>query len=307
MKIGLVGVGELGFAIGANMLEAGHELLVYDVRPQGIEEIMTRGALATSSAAEAAAAVQVVMTALPTPEIIDDVLLGSGGVLDAMQPGSVWIDHSTTDRDLLMKIEKQAREKDVDVIEAPVTGGIPLAHAGCITVLVGATASAFVRSRALLDVVGQPVIHVGPVGSASIVKVMTNMLAFVHLWALNEGLMFATAAGLETGAVYEAIKHSCGNSFVAETEGVPIMAGSFDYGFTMELALKDMKLVEKIAAENNVPLLMGGLATQILQRGIARYGAQAWSTGIGRLLEDELGIELRAPGYETEHRWAGCD
>ena len=149
MKIGLVGVGELGFAIGANMLEAGHELLVYDVRPQGIEEIMTRGALATSSAAEAAAAVQVVMTALPTPEIIDDVLLGSGGVLDAMQPGSVWIDHSTTDRDLLMKIEKQAREKDVDVIEAPVTGGIPLAHAGCITVLVGATASAFVRSRAL--------------------------------------------------------------------------------------------------------------------------------------------------------------
>jgi len=307
MKIGLVGVGELGFAIGANMLEAGHELLVYDVRPQGIEEIMTRGALATSSAAEAAAAVRVVMTALPTPEIIDDVLLGSGGVLDAMQPGSVWIDHSTTDRDLLMKIEKQAREKDVDVIEAPVTGGIPLAHAGCITVLVGATASAFVRSRALLDVVGQPVIHVGPVGSASIVKVMTNMLAFVHLWALNEGLMFATAAGLETGAVYEAIKHSCGNSFVAETEGVPIMAGSFDYGFTMELALKDMKLVEKIAAENNVPLLMGGLATQILQRGIARYGAKAWSTGIGRLLEDELGIELRAPGYETEHRWVGCD
>ena len=307
MKVGLVGVGELGLAIGANMLEAGHELLVYDVRPQGIEEIVTRGALVTSSTPELAAAVQVVLTALPTPAIVEDVLLGSGGVLDAMQSGGVWIDHSTTDRDLLMKIEKLARAKGVDVIEAPVTGGIPLAHAGCITVLAGATEIAFTQYKAMLDVVGRPVIHIGPVGSASIVKVMTNMLAFVHLCALNEGLMFATAAGLETGAVYEAIKHSCGNSFVAETEGVPIMTGSFDYGFTMELALKDMKLVEKIATENNVPLLMGGLATQILQRGIARYGAKAWSTGIGRLLEDELGIELRAPGYETEQRWAGYD
>ena len=116
--------------------------------------------------------------------------------------------------------------------------------------------------------------------------------------------MFGTAAGLKTGAVYEAILNSCGNSFVAETEGVPIMTGSFDYGFTMELAMKDQKLVEKIAAQNNVPLLMGGLATQILQRGIAKYGEKAWSTGIGRLLEDEMGIDLRAPGYETETRWA---
>jgi 3-hydroxyisobutyrate dehydrogenase len=221
-----------------------------------------------------------------------------------MHPGTVWIDHSTTDREILIRVAALAAERGIDVIEAPVTGGIPLAHEGSITVLAGATDEAFAKYRHLLDVVGKPILHMGPVGSASIVKVMTNMLAFIHLWALNEGLMFGTAAGLNTGKVYEAIKNSCGNSFVAETEGVPIMTGSYDYGFTMELAMKDMKLTEKIAAENNVPLLMGGLATQILQRGVAKYGEKAWSTGIGRLLEDEMGINLRADGYETDTRWA---
>lgn len=304
MKIGLIGVGELGQAIAANMLKAGHELLLFDTNRDALTPYVAQGATAVSTAAELAGAVTAVITALPTPPIIEDVMLGSGQVLEAMQPGSVWIDHSTNERDLLIKIAALATEKDIDVIEAPVTGGIPLAHEGCITVLAGTTKEAFAKYKSILDVVGEPVLHMGPVGSASIVKVMTNMLAFIHLWALNEGLMFGTAAGLETGAVYEAIKHSCGNSFVAETEGVPIMTGSFDYGFTMELAMKDMKLTEKIAAENNVPLLMGGLAGQILQRGIAKYGEKAWSTGIGRLLEDELSIPLRANGYETETRWA---
>ena len=304
MKVGLIGVGELGIAVAKNMLKAGHELTVYDTRPEVMADCVKRGATAAESAADLATKVDAVVTALPTPPVVRDVLIGSGGVLDAMVAGQVWIDHSTTDRELLIEINEMAAAKGVDVIEAPVTGGIPLAHDGCITVLAGTTDEAFAKYKVLLDVTGEPVLHMGPVGSASIVKVLTNMLAFIHLWALNEGLMFGTAAGLKTGAVYEAILNSCGNSFVAETEGVPIMTGSFDYGFTMELAMKDQKLVEKIAAQNNVPLMMGGLATQILQRGIAKYGEKAWSTGIGRLLEDEMGIDLRAPGYETDTRWA---
>ena len=304
MKIGLVGVGELGTAVAKNMLKAGHELVLFDLNKASVAPWVEKGATAAGSAAELAAQVDAVVTALPTPPIVFDTLLGQGGVLAAMRPGTVWIDHSTTDRELLIDIAEKAAAKEVDVIEAPVTGGIPLAHEGSITVLAGTTDAAFAKYGHLLEVVGEPVLHMGPVGSASIVKVLTNMLAFIHLWALNEGLMLGTAAGLKTGAIYEAIKNSCGNSFVAETEGVPIMTGSFDYGFTMELAMKDMKLTEKIAAENQVPLLMGGLATQILQRGIAKYGEKAWSTGIGRLLEDELGIDLRAPGYETETRWA---
>lgn len=304
MKIGLIGIGELGIAVAKNTIRAGHDLLVFDLSADAVAKAVAHGAVAAESAAALAGSVEVVLTVLPNPPIIEDVMLGRGGVLAAMNPGTCWIDHSTNDRELLQRIEALASEKDVSVIEAPVTGGIPLAHDGCITVLAGATDEAFAKYGHLLNAVGEPVLHMGPVGSASVVKVMTNMLAFIHLWALNEGLMFGRAAGLKTGAVYEAIKNSCGNSFVAETEGVPIMTGSYDYGFTMELAMKDQKLAEKIAAENGVPLLMGGLASQILQRGLTKYGPKAWSTGIGRLLEDEMGLDLRAPGYETDTRWA---
>jgi 3-hydroxyisobutyrate dehydrogenase len=303
MKIGLIGIGELGIAIAKNMIKAGHDLHVYDARPEAMARAGAHGATAATDSLTLAAEVEALITALPTPTVIRTIMLDEG-VLTALQPGTVWIDHSTNDHDLLVECEAIAARRGVAVIEAPVSGGIPLAHDGCITVLAGTTDETFARYKHLLDVIGEPVLHLGPVGSATIVKVMTNMLALIHLWALNEGLMFGAAAGLQTGAVYEAIKHSCGNSFVAETEGVPIMTGSFDYGFTMELAMKDMKIVEKIAAQNGVPLLMGGLVTHIFQRGLTKYGPKAWSTGIGRLLEDELGIDLRAPGYETESRWA---
>lgn len=304
MKIGIIGIGELGIAIAKNMLGAGHELLVYDVQSAAVEKVVAMGAVGMTSSAELASQVEVVLTVLPTPKIIEDVMIGGGGTLAAMKPGTVWIDHSTNDRELLQRVQGKAAEKNVDIIEAPVTGGIPLAHAGKITVLVGTDPAVFERCKHLLAVVGQPVLHMGPVGSASIVKLLTNMLAFVHLWALGEGLMLGTAAGLDTGAVYEAIKASCGNSFVAETEGVPIMTGSYDYGFTLALAMKDMRLAMSIADQQHVPLPMAGLAQQILQRGIARYGENFWSTGIVKLLEDDMGLDLRAPGYESQSRWA---
>ncbi len=303
MKIGLIGIGELGIAVAKNMLKAGHALTVYDLNQEALEKVKGMGAETAVSAADLARSVEVVLTVLPTPSIVEDVLLGKGGVLAAMNPGSCWIDHSTNDRNLLKRIANQAAAKEVSVIEAPVTGGIPLAHAGKITVLAGTDQATFIKYRHLLDVVGEPVIHLGPVGSASIVKVMTNMLAFIHLWALGEGLMMGTAAGLDTGAVYEAIKASCGNSFVAETEGPPILNGSYDYGFTQELAAKDMRLVMQLAQEYGVPLEMGGLAQQLLTRGMAKYGPKFWSTGIVKLLEDDMGVDLRSPGYEPEERW----
>ncbi|MCP4361942.1 MAG: NAD(P)-dependent oxidoreductase [Chloroflexi bacterium] len=303
MKIGLIGIGELGIAIAKNMLKAGHTLCVYDLNREAMERAVELGAETAVSAAQLARSVEVVLTVLPTPPIIEDVLLGNDGVLAAMNTGSCWIDHSTNDRNLLKCIANQAAAKGVYVIEAPVTGGIPLAHAGKITVLAGTDKATFAQYRHLLDVVGEPVIHLGPVGSASIVKVMTNMLAFIHLWALGEGLMMGTAAGLDTGAVYEAIKASCGNSFVAETEGPPILNGNYDYGFTQELAAKDMRLVMQLAQEYGVPLQMGGLVQQLLARSMTKYGPKFWSTGIVKLLEDDMGIDLRASGYEPEKRW----
>lgn len=306
MRVGLVGTGELGSAIGRNLLRAGHALTVFDADAARMAGLTGAGARAAASPAVLAASVEVVVTALPTPAVVEDVLLGSGGVLAAMAPGSTWIDHGTSGRELMLRIEAMARARGIAVIEAPVTGGIPLAHEGRITVLVGAESGVLEAHRGMLEAVGSPVLHLGPVGSASIVKVITNMLAFVHLWALGEGLMLGTAAGLQTGAVFEAIRASCGNSFVAETEGPPILDGSYDYGFTLELAAKDMALAMDLAARHGVPLEMGALVQQILRRGVARYGMRFWSTGIVRLLEDDMGIALRAAGYAPEQRWLPC-
>jgi len=303
MKVGLIGIGELGKAIANNMLKAGHDLTVYDLRRDAAQEALARGAIWADSPRTLAEGVEVVLTALPNPQIVETVLLADDGVLAGMRPGFTWIDHSTNDGDILKRLAAKAEEKNITVIEAPVTGGIPLAHAGEITVLVGAERADYERHLPLLGVVGDPVIHLGPVGSASVVKVITNMLAFIHLWALGEGLMLGKEAGLDVGAVFEAIKASCASSFVAETEGPPILNGSYDYGFTMELANKDLRLVHKLARHFGVPLEMGGLVQQIFIRAGRKYGGKFWSTGVVKLLEDDLSTYLRAPGYEPEERW----
>lgn len=303
VSVGLIGIGELGTAVAGSIQKAGHPLIVYDANPAALARMADRGVKTAASAADVASQVDVLLTVLPTPSIVQDVLIGSGGALAAMRPGSVWIDHSTNDREVLLSIASQAKTRQIDVIEAPVTGGIPLAHAGQITVLVGADDRTFARYRPLLEAVGEPVIHVGEVGSATVVKLITNMLAFCHLWALGEGLMIGRAAGLAVGSVFEAIKASCGSSFVAETEGPPILDGSYDYGFTMALAAKDMHLAMKLAEELGVPLRMGALVDKLLGEGIEKYGRSFWSTGLVKLLEDEVGLDLRAEGYAPADRW----
>ncbi len=179
------------------------------------------------------------------------------------------------------------------------TGGIPLAHQGKMTILVGGEKDVFEKQLPILKVIGGKIFHLGPVGSAAVAKVVTNMLAAVHLWVLGEGLMLGKCAGLDLGILFEAIKASCANSFVAETEGPEILNGSYDYGFTIALQAKDANLAYELGRAVGVPLEMGGLVEQIINRARGKYGEQAWSTQIVKLLEDDLGVDLRAAGYET--------
>lgn len=184
-------------------------------------------------------------------------------------------------------------------METPVTGGIRLLHRGEMTVFLGGEKDVLEQQRPILELFGSEIIHLGPVGNASIGKVVTNMMAAIHLWALGEGLMLGKRAGLEVGPLFEAVLASCAKSFVAETEGREILNGSYDYGFTLELASKDAHLAYKLGREFGVPLEMGSLIEQLFHRAMAKYGADTWSTQVVKLLEDDLGTDLRAPGYET--------
>ena len=185
----------------------------------------------------------------------------------------------------------------VETLEAPVTGGVHKAASGEITVLTGGEAAVFARHEAALRAMGGQVFHMGPLGSASVIKVITNMLAFIHLVATGEALMLARRGGLDLGQAFAAIRASSGNSFVHETEGRLVLNGSYDVGFSMDLACKDLGFAYELGRALGVPLEVAGLVEQIFRRGRAQYGGAAQSTQIVKLLEDAVGVDLRAEGF----------
>jgi 3-hydroxyisobutyrate dehydrogenase len=214
-----------------------------------------------------------------------------------MGAGGTWIDSSTNDARELRRLAGLAAANGVRCLEAPVTGGVHLAAAGRITVLVGGETAVFEAHRQAFEAIGGRVFHIGPLGSASVIKVITNMLAFVHLVALGEALMLAKRAGLDLRQSFEVIRASSGNSFVHETETQVILNGSYDIGFTLDLACKDLGLAHDLGREHGIPLELAGLVEQAFVRAREQYGGSAWSPMVVKLLEDALGTDLRAPGF----------
>ena len=279
------------------MQRAGYDLTVYDLDPGAAEALLAGGAQWADGAAAVAANSSVVFTCLPSPGAVDAVVNGPGGVFEGMRSGSVWIDTSTNDRSETLRLAALAAERGVQVLECPVTGGVHKAAEGDITVLVGGDENLFRTHLPLLEAIGQPVLYMGPLGSAALIKVITNMLAFINLVACGEALMLAKRGGLDLAASFEAILNSSGNSFVHETEGQLILNGSYNIGFTMDLACKDLGFATQFGRELGVPLDLAGMVEQTFIRARSQYGGQAWSSQVVKLLEDALGTDLRAPGF----------
>ena len=214
-----------------------------------------------------------------------------------MRPGTTWIDMSTTDAGEVRRLAAAAAARGIDMLEAPITGGCHRAVSGDISILVGGNQDTFDRFRPVLEAMGGQILYMGPHGTASVVKVISNMLAFVHLVAVGEGLMLAKRAGVDLTAAFEGIRASSGNSFVHETESQVILNGSYNIGFTMDLACKDLALARQLGSELGVPLEVTDLVDRIFSRGRETYGDRAWSTQVVKLLEDDLGEALRAPGF----------
>lgn len=294
MKYGYVGLGNLGGHLAASLIRAGHEVVVYDRDLALAERHRALGATVADSPAEVAAQVDHVFTCLPSPAVSEAVL---AQLLTTMKPGATWIENSTLGREDILRLAGLARTGGVRLLEAPVTGGVHLAARGEITVLVGGDADLFEMHRPALQAIGSRIFHMGPLGSAAIIKVITNMLAFIHLVADGEALMLAKRGGLDLKTAWEAITASSGTSFVHETEGQLILNGSYDIAFTMDLALKDLGFAMGFGKEFGVPLDLASLTNQTFMKGKAVYGGTAQSTQIVKLLEDALGTDLRAAGF----------
>jgi len=294
MRYGYIGLGNLGGHLAASLIRAGFEVTVFDRDTALADRHRAMGATVAPDPAALAASVDHVFTCLPSPAVSEAVL---SQILPVMTPGAVWIENSTLGRDDIQRLGALAAAQGVRLLEAPVTGGVHLAARGEITVLVGGDPALFAAHRPALEAIGNRIFYMGPLGSAAVIKVITNMLAFIHLVADGEALMLAKRGGLDLKTAWEAISASSGTSFVHETEGQLILNGSYDIAFTMDLALKDLGFALGFGQEFGVPLDLAGQVAQTFVKGRAAYGGAAQSTQIVKLLEDVLGTDLRAAGF----------
>ena len=294
MHYGYIGQGNLGANCACCLLREGMQVTVTDINKDACQKALDAGAMWADSPAELAAQVDHVITCLPSPAVSEIV---ADQMLPAMKEGAHWIEMSTLGRDEVMAFADKAAGHGVRLMELPVTGGVHLAAQGNITMLAGGDKDMFDLHLPAMQAMGNQVFHMGPLGSSSIIKVITNMLAFIHLKACGEALMLAKRGGLDLGQAWHAIKASSGTSFVHETEGALVLNGSYDIAFNIDLALKDLGFAMGFGREFEVPLELAAATEQTYVAARAAYGGEAQSPMIVKLLEDLLDTDLRADGF----------
>jgi 3-hydroxyisobutyrate dehydrogenase len=294
MRYGYVGLGNLGGHVAMCLMRAGFPVVVNDLDAALGARHVEAGATWATSVAEMAGKVDHIVTCLPNPAVSRAV---GAQVLAALPEGGTWIENSTLGRDDIVALAALAEASGRRFLEAPVTGGVHLAARGEITVLVGGDAAVLDVHRPALAAMGNRLFHMGPVGSAAVIKVITNMLAFIHLKSCSEALMLAKRGGLDLGQAWHAIAASSGTSFVHETEGALILNGSYDIAFNIDLALKDLGFALGFGREFGVPLDLAAATEQTYVAAKAAYGGEAQSPMIAKLLEDLLRTDLRADGF----------
>jgi len=300
MKYGFIGLGHLGRNLAGSLLRAGFAVTVTDLDPKSAEGLLAKGAHWAADAQAVAEQVDAVITCLPSPAVSKRVLAGPRGILAGLKTGGTWIEMSTNSSSEIEEMAALAAAKGVHMLEAPVTGGVHLAAQGKITVIIGGEAEVFEQHKAAFEAMGGKIFHVGPLGKAAVIKVITNMLAFINLVSVGEALMLAKKGGLDLAQAYHVIAASSGTSFVHETEGQVILNGSYNINFTMDLACKDLGFALGFGRDFGVPLDLASITQQTFIRARAAYGGDAWSSQVVKLLEDTLQTDLRAPGFPAE-------
>jgi len=297
MKIGFIGLGNVGGKLSGSLLRNGHDLTVYDLNGDLVGGFVGQGANAGESPAQLMRDCEAVITCLPSPAASAAVM---EQMLPEVVPGKIWLEMSTTDAGEILRLGEMVGARGGAAVDCPVSGGCHRADTGNIAIFAGCGRDTFERVLPLLTTMGRRILHTGDLGSASVLKVVTNYLATANLLSVCEALVTAKAAGMDMATAYEAINISSGTSFVHETESQVILNGSRDISFTMDLVKKDIGLFQKIADEAGVPLELSPLLMSIFDDGIARYGERELSPNIIRRLEDATGLDIRAPGFPAQ-------
>ena len=300
MKVGFIGLGNVGAKLAGSLLRKKFDLTVRDLDQNLTTEFANLGAKVANSPKELAEKVDLIITCLPSPKICAEVMEGKDGILNGLSENKIWLEMSTTDESEVKRIGEKVIARKAIPMDGPVSGGCHRAATGNIAIFVGGERKIFEKILPILTVMGRKVLHTGDLGSASILKVITNYLASVHLVALGEAWTIAKKSNLDLVKTYKGIMASSGNSFVHETESQVILNGSYNINFTMDLVLKDTGLFNDLAKKLDAPLEISPLVVDIFKDGQKKYGAKAWSSMIVKRMEDINEIDFRANGFPEE-------
>ena len=300
MKIGFIGLGNVGGKLANSLLRNKFDLTVRDLEENITSDFINKGAKVAKSAKELAEKVDLIITCLPSPKICSEVMEAKDGVINGLSENKIWLEMSTTDESEVKRLGKLVAAKGATPLDGPVSGGCHRAATGNIAIFVGGERKTFEKILPALTVMGRKILHTGKLGSASVLKVVTNYLASVHLVALGEAWTIAKKSNLDLTKTFKGISVSSGNSFVHETESQVILNGSYNINFTMDLVEKDMTLFNNLAANLDIPLEISPLVLNIFKDGHKKYGSRAWSSMIVKRMEELNNTNFRAEGFPSE-------
>ena len=300
MKIGFIGLGNVGGKLAGSLLRNKFDLTVRDVDNKLTKNFVNKGAKAATSAKELTENVDLIITCLPSPKICSEVMESKDGVINGLSENKIWLEMSTTDESEVKRLGKLVSAKGASPLDGPVSGGCHRAATGNIAIFVGGERKTFEKVFPALTAMGRKILHTGELGSASVLKVVTNYLASVHLAALGEAWTVAKKSNLDLTKAFKGISASSGNSFVHETESQVILNGSYNINFTMDLVEKDMTLFNNLAKKLGTPLEISPLVLDIFKDGHKKYGSRAWSSMIVKRMEELNNTNFRAEGFPSE-------
>lgn len=294
-KIAFVGLGIMGKPMSRNLMKAGHQLTVYDIVPEAVESVVGEGAVAAGSAAEAAAASEIVITMLPDGPQVEQAILGPKGVLEGAKPGTLVIDMSSISPLSAQKAGAACAAKGVEFLDAPVSGGEPGAIAGTLAIMVGGKAEAFERAVPVLKAMGATVTLTGPVGAGNVTKLANQIMVACNIAAMGEALVLATKAGLDPEVVFNAVKGGLAGSNVLNAKAPMVIARNFKPGFRIKLHQKDLRNALLAAESMKVSLPMTSMVQQMLMALMNDGKGEYDHSGIVTFVEEMAKVEVKKP------------
>lgn len=292
MQVGFIGVGMMGGPMCGNLLKQDHAVRVHDINPDNVARATAAGAQQADSPRAAAEGAEVVFTSLPMPADVEEVLLGSNGVVEGAKPGTIVVDLSTNAPAVVQALGSELSRRGVALIDAPVSGGVQGAADATLAIMCGGEADAFEKARPLLEAMGKRVVHVGPVGAGSIAKLVNNMAAFANMAVACEALSLATRAGLDPAVVADVMQAGSAQSFVLRTVQRKGLKGDWEQEFALNLAHKDLTLALELGRQTDTPLAYGSYTYTLMQRGRAHGWGREDIIAMLKLFED-TGTEVR--------------